>query len=279
MSALPPPTTPGLPVREAASASPWPAPTPGEITLPSRGPVLEPRANVSTLPFAAAAGAIVVLTASLLLSKVLLDALVGFEWPVVAYVVLLGLVGYGPSVAWCWFVSTRWGTGRVFRDVGLLPQWSDIGWGPVLWLGAIGAQLAMGAIVLALDIPISNNTDGVVELQADRTYVISLVITAVLAAPLVEEMVFRGVVLRGFNSRLPVALALVLQALVFGAAHADPVRGLGNLGLVLVLTGVGLALGIGAQVLGRIGPAVVAHALFNGAVLLVVLSGVADNLQ
>jgi membrane protease YdiL (CAAX protease family) len=92
-------------------------------------------------------------------------------------------------------------------------------------------------------------------------------------------MVFRGVVLRGFNSRLPVLLSLVLQAVLFGAAHADPVRGVGNLGLILVLSGVGLALGIGAQLLGRIGPAVVAHALFNGAVLLVVLTGVADDLR
>ena len=242
-------------------------------------PVIAPRVPAPSLPIAAAVGAIIVLSASLLASKFLLDAVVGFGWPVVVYVVLLGCVGYGPSVVWCWYVSKRWGTGRVFSDVGLTPRWSDIGWGPVLWLGAIAAQIALGAIVLALDIPISNNTDGVVELQADRTYIISLVITAVVAAPIVEEMVFRGVVLRGFNSRLPVLLSLVLQAVLFGAAHADPVRGVGNLGLILVLSGVGLALGIGAQLLGRIGPAVVAHALFNGAVLLVVLTGVADDLR
>lgn len=217
-------------------------------------------------------------TGSLFASKILLDRLVDFRWPVVVYVVLLGAVGYGPSLVWCRYASDRWGSGQVLRDVGLQPRWSDLGWGPVVWFGAILTQLAMAAIVLALDVPISNNTEGISELQADRTYVVSLVITAVVAAPLVEEMVFRGVVLRGLHSRLPIVAALVVQAVLFGAAHADPVRGAGNIGLVLVLSGVGTAFGVAAHLLRRIGPVVVAHALFNGVVLVIVLTGIADDL-
>ena len=104
-------------------------------------------------------------------------------------------------MAWCFHTSRRWGTRRLSDDIGLAPQWSDLGWGPVIWLAALGAQMAMAALVVGLDLPISNNTDGVTELQADRTYIVSLVITAVIAAPVVEEMVFRGVVLRGARSR------------------------------------------------------------------------------
>jgi membrane protease YdiL (CAAX protease family) len=237
------------------------------------------REPTPTLPLVAAVGAIVVLTVSLIASKYVLEALVDFEWSLLVYVAITGGIGYGPSVAWCLYVSRRWGTGRLSTDIGLAPRWADVGWGPVIWLAAVGAQLAFAAIVVGLDLPISNNTDGVTELQADRTYIVALVVTAVIAAPIVEEMVFRGVVLRSLRSRLPALVAIVVQGVLFGAAHIDPVRGSGNLGLVMVLSGVGIAFGAAAVLLGRIGPVIVAHAIFNGVVLIIVLTGVADRLQ
>ncbi len=149
----------------------------------------------------------------------------------------------------------------------------------MIWLGAIAAQVAVGAVIVAFGVPLVGNTEGIEEISADRTYVVSLVITAVIAAPIVEEMVFRGVVMRGLRSRMPIVAVIVLQGLLFGAAHIDPVRGVGNIGLVLVLSGVGVAFGVAVALLGRIGPSMVAHALFNGAVLLVVLTGVVDRLD
>ncbi len=233
----------------------------------------------STLPLAAALGAIGVLSASLILSKYVLDAAVGLGWPVAAYVVMLAAIGYGPSLWWCRYSSRRWGTGDLGLDIGLAPRPSDLGWGPVIWLGAIAAQIVVGAIVVGLGLPLVGNTEGIEEISADRTYVVSLVITAVIAAPIVEEMVFRGVVMRGLLSRMPIAAVVVVQGLLFGLAHLDPVRGVGNIGLVLVLSGVGIAFGIAVVLLRRIGPSIVAHALFNGAVLLIVLSRLVDRLQ
>ncbi len=239
----------------------------------------EPKTPAPTLPIRAAVGAIAVLTVSLIASKLLLQVLVDFEWPLLVYVLLLALVGYGPSVWWCRYACRTWGTGRLGPDIGLEPRWADIGWGPVIWLGALGCQLAVAALVIGLDVPISNNTDGITDLQIDRTYVVSIVITAVIAAPIVEEMVFRGVVLRSLRSRFNVVVAVLLQGVLFGCAHFDPARGTGNLGLVMVLSGVGIAFGAAAAMLRRIGPTIVAHAIFNGAVLLIVLTGVADRLQ
>lgn len=243
------------------------------------GPVAPSSGRPSTLPVGAAIGAIVVLTASLVASKYLLDAVVDRGWPVAIYVAMLAIIGYGPSLWWCWFVSRRWGSGDLGVDIGLRPRFADLGWGPVIWLGAIGAQAAIGAVVVALGLPLVGNTEGIDEIRADRTYVVSLVITAVIAAPIVEEMVFRGVVMRGLRSRLPIVAVVVVQGLLFGIAHVDPVRGAGNVGLVLVLSGVGIAFGVAVALLGRIGPSIVAHAIFNGAVLLIVLTGVAERLQ
>jgi len=251
---------------------------------PIAGTAIDPVATgatrvVPTLPLVAAMGAIAVLTASLLASKYLLDAVVGFGWPVVVYVALLAAVGYGPSLWWCWFASRRWGTGHLGTDIGLTPRWADLGWGPLIWLGAIAAQVVVGAVVIGLGLPFAGNTEGIDEIRADRTYVVSLVITAVIAAPIVEEMVFRGVVMRGLRNRLRVVAAVLAQGLLFGLAHVDPVRGSGNVGLVLVFAGVGVAFGVAAVLLGRIGPTIVAHAIFNGVVLVIVLTGVVDRLD
>ena len=106
---------------------------------------------------------------------------------------------------------------------------------------------------------------------------IALAVTAVIAAPIVEEMVFRGIVMRGLRARLGAALTVTVQAVFFGAAHFDPVRGTGNIGLVMVLSSVGGAFGLGAYLLRRIGPTILAHAIFNGVVLIIVLTGASDR--
>lgn len=250
---------------------PLPPPVPGTAYL-----LAEP--SPTPLPIEAAVGAIVVLTTSLVGSKFLLDAVVDLGWPLPVYVGLLAAFGYGPSLWWCRFASRRWGTGRLGPDIGLSPRWVDLGWGPVVWLAAVGSQVAAALVVTALGVPIANNTEAIEDASIDRTYVVAIVVTAVIAAPIVEEMVFRGVVLRSLRSRLSWPSAIAVQAVLFGLAHVDPVRGAGNAGLVIVLTGVGLAFGTAAALLRRIGPSIVAHALFNGAVLVVVLTGVADRL-
>lgn len=67
-----------------------------------------------------------------------------------------------------------------------------------------------------------------------------LALLVVGVAPLVEELVFRGVLLSGLASRMPVWAAVTVSALVFGAAHLPdfglawyPVPTLVLLGLVL----------------------------------------------
>jgi membrane protease YdiL (CAAX protease family) len=236
----------------------------------------EERAPHPTLPLRAAVGALVILLVSLLVGRSLVDELVRFHWPVIVYVVLLVVIGYGPSLAWVAYVRRRWGAGRV-AEVGWQFRWIDLGWGPVTWLAAIGTQIAVAAIVLAFDIPLSSNVDDVSELGVDRAYLVATVIAAVVAAPIVEELVFRGVVMRGFLARMAPVAAIGLQGVLFGVAHVDPVRGLGNIGLAIILSAVGCAFGTAAYLTRRVGPTVIAHAIFNGVVMLIVLTGVLDG--
>ena len=277
MTALPPPPPPPPlpPPSPPSGANVGPGATGGWAT-PGFEP---PRPAHDTLAWQIGAGAVAVLVVSLLASRLLLEWLVRFEWPIVAYVALSALLGYGPSVAWWLFASRRWGSGRPVADVGGGLRWRDLGWGPLVWLSAIATQIAVTVIVLVANIPTSNNTDGIGELQADRAYVIATVITAVLAAPLVEELVFRGLVMRSLLGRVAPVVAIVVQGLLFGVAHVDPVRGIGNVGLAIVLGGVGIAFGGFAYLLRRIGPTIVAHAIFNGVVMVLVLTGTADRLR
>jgi len=237
-----------------------------------------PRDEHPTLPLAAAIGAICVLIASLLIGKGLVDWLVGYDWPVIAYVVVLAVVGYGPSVAWAAYVRHRWGAGR-WASLGWRFSWFDLAWGPLTWIAAVAAQIVVGVIVLVLDIPLSSNVDSAADLDADRAYLVATLVTAVIAAPVVEELVFRGLVLRGLLSRMAPALAIVLQGGLFGVAHVDPVRGSGNVGLALVLSGIGVVFGVSAYLARRLGPTVIAHAILNAVVLTIVLSGVLDDVD
>jgi len=239
--------------------------------------MLEQRIEHPRLPIAVAFGALAILLVSLLASRIVVEALVRFDWPVVVYALVAVAIGYVPSLLWGGYVRHRWGSGRL-AAIGWKFRWADIGWGPVTWLAAIVTQIGVTALVLALDVPISSNVDDV-GLDVDRSYVIATAIAAVVAAPIVEEIVFRGLVLRGLLSRMHAALAITVQGVLFGAAHVDPVRGVGNVGLVLVLSGVGIAFGVSAYLSRRLGPTVVAHAIFNGVVLAIVLSGLAEPIN
>ncbi|MEX2627554.1 MAG: CPBP family glutamic-type intramembrane protease, partial [Ilumatobacteraceae bacterium] len=281
MSELPPPTTApagwypdpeGRPGPRYFDGHRWHDPVSAGRLEPARPPH-------ATLPISAAVGALVILTTSLIGGRILIDQLVPLGWPVLVYVVVLTVIGYGPSVAWCVHVSRRHGRGRLADDIGLRFRWSDLGWGPLIWLCAVVCQVVVAAVVLTAGVPTSSNTEGIAELDADRAYVVALLLTAVVAAPVVEEMVFRGVVMRGLLSRFGVVVTVGVQAVLFGLAHVDPVRGAGNVGLVAILSGVGVALGAAAFLLRRIGPVMIAHAILNGVVLAIVLTGVADRLQ
>ncbi len=269
MSDLPPPDPSAAP---AGGTAPIAAGT----LRPELAPPREPH---STLPWQAGVGALAVLTVSLLVSKYSLDWLVEYEWPIAVYVAYTVAIGYGPSVAWWVYASRRWGSGRLIDDVGARPRWADVGWAPVIWVAALGAQIVFAAFVIGLDLPFSNNTEEIDSLAADRSYAVAIVIAAVVAAPIVEEIVFRGLVMRSMLDVMPALPAVALQGVLFGVAHVDPVRGAGNIGLAIVLSGVGIAFGGAAYLLRRIGPTVFAHAIFNGAVMVLLLSGLSDRVR
>lgn len=94
----------------------------------------------------------------------------------------------------------------------------------------------------------------------------SLVVLTVLVcvgSPLVEELFFRGLLLRGLlgrfqhlGQRLGAALSIAVTGIVFGLVHFEELQFLG-------LAGFGIVLAYMAYRTGRLGPSILAHVAFN----------------
>lgn len=87
-----------------------------------------------------------------------------------------------------------------------------------------------------------------------------------LLAPVGEEFLFRGYLLRVFRARYGTLAALLVTSALFAAAHLNPAS-------LVALFGLGLVFGLLRIVSGSLLPALLAHGLQNGITAAVVLFG------
>jgi uncharacterized protein len=124
------------------------------------------------------------------------------------------------------------------------------------------------AILNALHIPIVKQE--MVDLLFNSNDAITkgtLILVAVVAAPLAEELIFRAGLFRFLRTRTPRWVALLLPATLFAAAH-------GSVSYFPPLVVLGVVFALAYENTGTIGTTVVAHALFNLNSILMVLGGV-----
>ncbi len=159
----------------------------GQVVVP--GAAAKGREAHPTLPLVVAFGALVSLAVPLVASRFILRSLATYRWPIAVYVVLVAVIGYGPPLLFWRYASRRWGSGAWRADVGLTARWVDAGWGPLTWLACFGTQIIVGVIVVQTHIPIQSNTEGIRQARHNTGYVVPLLITAVIAAPIVEEII------------------------------------------------------------------------------------------
>ena len=98
----------------------------------------------------------------------------------------------------------------------------------------------------------------------DHYGVITALWIVAVAAPVVEEFVFRGVLLRSFASHIGAGWANIVQAALFSAMHM-------NLQAALVLFVLGLVLGTLARRSGSLLAPMLLHAAFNLIAALILL--------
>lgn len=92
-----------------------------------------------------------------------------------------------------------------------------------------------------------------------------LVLIVVIAAPIVEELFYRGLLLRSLERRVGNGWAVVWCGLIFGASHFELLQ-------LPALAVFGMVLALLAQRSGRLGPSIFAHMAFNGVTVFALLS-------
>lgn len=156
--------------------------------------------------------------------------------------------------------STRKGTGNLRHDFGLAMRPRDVPIGLVAgFVGQVVIVLIVTPVYDLLGID-SDEVGQTAERLADRAVhgidVAMLVLIVVIGAPIVEELFYRGLLLRSISRRWGPAVGVIATAVVFGAIHLQPYD-------LLPLALAGLLFSVLVTRSGRLGPAVFAHMAFN----------------
>ena len=186
-------------------------------------------------------------------------------WPI-SMTVLSIFCLWIPFVAMLMIVSRRWGQGHFQDDYKIRTRWSDLAGLP---LGVASQLLLVNLVYWPLE-RIWPETFSAEKIEQpardlwDRAHggwIVVLVLVVALGAPIIEELVYRGLILQALQSRLNDWLALLISALWFALIHLQPVQFFGLFAFALVL-------GICFQRTGRLGMSVFAHIAFNATGLL-----------
>jgi membrane protease YdiL (CAAX protease family) len=190
-------------------------------------------------------------------------------------------------LATSWWACHRHGTGSMVADLGLTFRWAD------LWIGVLaGLGLRIGVVIIGVIAATITRYQGgassnlPMELTAGTGMLITTAVAVTVIAPLVEELFFRGLLLRStleslnrraYRPRLSnpttrIHLAVLTSAGLFALIHlseADNAFSATVLFLSLFVVGwVNARLTLWSN---RLGPAIVSHAVFNGTALILLL--------
>jgi membrane protease YdiL (CAAX protease family) len=186
----------------------------------------------------------------------------------------------GGNLLAMWFLSVRRGTGSFTRDFGLTLE-ARHWWGIPAGFALQASVALVTAPLLRLAFPDGPPQQAVATLTENTTGVFEgLLIVAMvgIAAPVVEEMLFRGMLLSRLSRSMSPFWAVVVQAAIFASIHLlDPSAIAALPGLMLV----GIALGYAAIRTGNLSLPIMVHAGVNlTAVVLLIFGGpVADWLE
>ena len=101
---------------------------------------------------------------------------------------------------------------------------------------------------------------------------LTMLVMAGVVAPFAEELVFRGLLFPWLRTRLGVPAAVLLSALCFATLHGAAI-------LIPALTVVGAAFAVIYQRCGSLWPAIVAHSVFNGIMIVVLYALLAAGVK
>jgi membrane protease YdiL (CAAX protease family) len=179
-----------------------------------------------------------------------------------------------PIIAVLWWASRRKGQGSLAKDFGWRLRLRD--W----WWPLVGVAVTIGLGILLY--PITRLLPDTEEVQSVARDLANIkgpgpVILAVLAvcvlAPVTEELLFRGALLRSLQRRTTDGWAIAIQGTIFGLIHASGTSfDLSAIPTLAALTILGVLLGIIATRSNSLSRTMLIHAGFNAVALLQLLA-------
>ena len=202
-----------------------------------------------------------------------LASLIAAIWYAVSGEDELNLAGQAVSQMGLWtgmvgaavVASHRKGAGTLAEDFGLKGKWSDIGLGLLVAL-AVQLLVLPGIAYLLRPLLGEPEVSGPVQDLLDKSQGLAfagLILSVAVGAPIVEELFFRGLLLRSLQRRVPDWAAVAVSALAFGIAHGSALPVDAVVLVMVSLTVFGAILAVMAIRTGRLGPSIVTHAVFN----------------
>jgi len=180
---------------------------------------------------------------------------------IVALCVLILVQNVGIVAYLAWAARAK-GLGSLRADFGFAVSVHDAPW----LLGGAALQVA-GLVVLAPLEEVHGHTakQEVVKVLEHATGArIALIVLAVaVAAPVAEELLFRGALLRSLLRRTSPEWSIAISALVFGLVHLAGDPSIGTLIAFPVLVTLGLVSGYQAFTTGRLSRSILLHMGFN----------------
>jgi uncharacterized protein len=153
------------------------------------------------------------------------------------------------------------------------PRLMDLAWLAAGFGMALGGRLAVGVIANALSHgkALQQSQNLVVKSHSVAVYVV-LGVVVVLVAPVVEELMFRGMMLRTFMRRWGFWPAALLSSAIFALFHTYEVSTLaGALTLAAVVFTLGLSNCLLVRWSGRLAAGIMNHMAFNGLAVVVLI--------
>jgi len=165
--------------------------------------------------------------------------------------------------------------GRLRRDLGLSVRWRDLTAVPLGVGLQIAFSLALWPFVRLLDADRSAQelVETIRETQRPLTWV-GVFLGVVVLQPVVEELLFRGLLLRALLRRVSPTGAVLVSSAAFGAIHLlGTSASLEGLSAVVGLSGLGIVLAVQALRSGALGRPALTHIGFNLLTVVSLLAG------
>lgn len=170
-------------------------------------------------------------------------------------------------------IATTWRGNGPRLDLGLTFSWRDVGWGLV---GGFAGLVLIGIAAWLTYLVVGEFNSAAGEVAEELIQTSGLVtwltfgLVMIVAAPIAEELAFRGLMFSALLKRgVPPWLVVLITALVFAALHLEPTR----LALLFVA---GIVLGVVRLRTGSLTAPIVAHMVINAPAGVFVMLGLPE---